>query len=72
MLFFDADSRGIGTQGLPSDQWDRAMPNRIDSLTDGDSRNLNAVTIAELCVNRTEACTTRLSGYIYTVVFFQL
>ena len=66
----DADSRGIGTQGLPSDQWHRVMPNRIDSLTDGDSRNLNAVTIAELCVNRTEACTTKLSGYIYTGFFF--
>ena len=37
-------------------------------LNISDSRNLNLVTIADLCVNRTEACTAGLSGYIYTVV----
>ena len=45
------------------------MCNRIDSLTDGASQNPNVATIAELCVNRTEACAAGLSGYIHTAVF---
>lgn len=36
-----------------------------------DSRNLNAVTIAELCVNRREACPTGLSEYVYTAAFLK-
>ena len=45
------------------------MPNRIDSLTDGDSKNLNVMTISELYVNRTGACTDGFLGCIYTAVF---
>ena len=33
------------------------------------SRILNVATIAELCVNRAEACTTGLLGYIYIAIF---
>ena len=65
----DADSHGIGTRGqfeaqriLIYDEWDPVMPNRIYPLTDGVSRNPNAVIITELCVNRTEVCTAGLSA----------
>ena len=65
-----SDSHGIGTWGpfvahrsLISDEWDRVMSNRIDSLTDASSRNANLVTITELYVNWTESCTAGLSGY---------
>ena len=39
-------------------------------MTDKDSMNLNVVRIAELYVNRTDACTTGLWG-IYTLLFSQ-
>ena len=45
------------------------MSHRIDSLTDGASRNPNMVLITELCVNWMEACTAGLSMYMYTNVF---
>ena len=71
-VVFDAESHGIGTlvpfeahRGLISNEWDRLILNRINSLTNGASRNPNVVTITDLCVNRTEACTARLLGYIH-------
>ena len=46
------------------------MSNRIESLTGGVfARNLNLVTIAELCANRTEAYTAGLSWYKHTAGF---
>ena len=45
------------------------MPSRMDPLIDRDSRYLNVVIIAELCVNQTEAYTAESLGHIYIAIF---
>ena len=46
------------------------MLNMVDSLTDEDSTNLTLVTVAELCVSRTETYTAGWLGK-YTLLFFR-
>ena len=48
--------------------WGLVMLNRIDSLTHRDCGNQDVVTIAELCLNQIESCTTELSGYKYSTI----
>ena len=76
LLFLTPTPLKSGTQGpfeahksQISDWWDRFMPNIIDSWTNRSAGDLNVVTIAELCANRTVANTTGLSGYLYTAGF---